>query len=93
MKVELKAKAYLGPYMTLAEVQNGACMPYISLDRSAYFEGQGYPYIGDATIMLDLDPEDQILANQREALQASLVAARAEYEKHVNATLVAISKL
>jgi hypothetical protein len=93
MKVELKGKAYLGPYMTLAEVQNGTCVPYISLDRSTYFEGQGYPCIGDATIMLDLDPEDQIVASQREALQASLVAARAEYEKRVHATLVAIGKL
>jgi hypothetical protein len=93
MKVEFKAKAYLGPYMTLAEVQNGTCMPYISLDRSTYFEGQGYPCIGDATIMLDLDPEDQIVASQRQALQASLISVREETEKRVNAILVAIGKL
>jgi len=93
MKVELKGKAYLGAYMTLAEVQNGNCMPYISPGRSSYFEGQGYPCIGDVTIVLDLDPEDQIVASQREALQASLVVARVEYEKQVNATLAAIGKL
>jgi hypothetical protein len=93
MKVELRGKAYLGPYMTLAEVQNGTCMPYISLDRSAYFEKQGYPYIGDATIMLDLDPEDQIVASQRQALHASLISVREETEKRVDAILVAIGKL
>jgi len=93
MKVELKAKAYLGPYMTLAEVQNGTCAPYISLERSGYFEKQGYPCIGDATITIDLDPEDQIVASQREAMQESLVEARAEYEKRVNTILAAIGKL
>ena len=93
MKVEIKGKVYLGPYMTLAEVQNGTCMPHISLGRSTYFEKQGYPYLGDATIMLDLNPEDQIVASQREALQASLISVREETEKRVNEILVAIGKL
>jgi len=93
MKVELKGKAYLGAHMTLAEVQNGTCMPYISPGRSTYFEGQGYPCIGDVTIVLDLDPEDQIVASQREALQASLISVREETEKRVSAILAAIGKL
>jgi hypothetical protein len=93
MKVEFKGKAYLSSYQTLADVLAGRTMPLISPGRSTYYEAEGYPCIGDVTMSIDIDPEDQILANQREALQASLVAARAEYEKQVNATLVAIGKL
>lgn len=93
MKVEFKAKAYLSSHTDFADVQAGKSMPLISPGRSTYYELQGYPCIGDVTLTIDLDPEDQVVASQREALHASLISVREETEKRVNAILVAIGKL
>ena len=93
MKVEFQGKAYLQKYTPISAVMNDNEMPMISQGRSKYFEGEGYPCIGDVTIVIDVFTEDKILADQVAALQSELQTVRAESQVRENRILDQISKL
>jgi len=93
MKVEFKAKAFLDTtYNNLKDVLNGNSMPHITQNGS-YFESQGYPMIGEVTVIINVMPADKIVASQVDALRKQLHLVRAENQRRENAILDQISKL
>lgn len=83
-------------YSSLEEIASGERCPLLSAEQpgeGGYFESQGYAYIGKATVTLELESNDSIVANQIAALNTQLAAVRAESQQQENAILLQISKL
>ena len=85
---------YLPSYFSLREVVDGKSLPAISLEESdSYYEKEGYPQIGKATLVVEFFSEKQITGKQVQALKAQLAAMRAKHQREQNALLDRISKL
>lgn len=94
MQVEFKAKAYLPSYTSLESVLKGVSLPMITAcDEGSYFEKEGYPLIGDVTLIVTMHSRDKIVQAQIESLNAQLQSERAESQRRQNAILDKISKL
>lgn len=92
MEVQFTAKAYMSSYTDLSEVVNGRTMPRIT-QHGDYFEKEGYPQIGVATVTIQLFSKDEITSKKLEALKQQLHTVRAENQQRENAILDQISKL
>ena len=93
MQVQFTAKAYISPYTRMEDVVNGSEIPLLTNRDSSYFEKEGYPQIGVATVTIELFSDDEITSKKLEALQAQLHTVRAENQQRENAILDQISKL
>lgn len=94
MKHTYTAKAFINPEWDSVEgVKAGRNAPALTTGDGAYYKGEGYVFIGDAAVSIDLiDPQDYH-AQHLDALNAKLQATRAENQKRENAILDQISKL
>lgn len=92
MKVEFQAKAYISNFISIESVVNGQTLPMITSD-GAYYDGEGYPQIGTATVTIELFSDDEITAKKLKALREQLHTVRAENQRRENAILDQISKL
>lgn len=94
MQVEFKAKAYLPSYTSMQSVLRGESMPMICETKGGqYFEKEGYPLIGEVTVLVTLHSQDKIVQKQIDALNKQLRSERAESQRRQNAILDKISKL
>ena len=92
MQVQFTAKAYISKHSRLQDVVNGIEMPCIT-QHGGYFEKEGDPQIGVATVTIELFSNDEITSKRLGALQAQLQTVRAENQQRENAILDQISKL
>lgn len=94
MQVEFKAKAYLPTYVSMESVLRGESLPAISdPDGGQYFEKEGYPLIGEVTLIVTMHSRDKIVQAQIDSLNKQLQVERAESQRRQNAILDKISKL
>lgn len=91
--IEFTAKVFLPTYFSMKEVMDGKSMPAFCEGDGSYYVKEGYPQIGTARIIITLDTNDKIVANQIDALKAQLQTVRAENKQRENAILNKISKL
>lgn len=77
----------------LKNICRGKLLPHFSTGVCNYFEGQGYPLIGKATITVELFKPEEIHGKQVEALRRQLQKMRAEHQQAQNALIDQISKL
>lgn len=92
MQVNFTAKAYMHQYESMSAIVNGQEMPHLTIS-GGYFEKEGYPQIGVASVTIELFSEDEITSKKLEALQAQLHTVRADNQRRENAILDRISKL
>jgi hypothetical protein len=78
MNIELTALVYLPTHTSMEEVTSGKWLPVFSVGDNPYYEKEGYPIIGTATITISLHSRDDIVAKQIKSLNAQLQAVRAE---------------
>lgn len=97
MQVTFTKYAYADlSYSSIEKFASGERHPMLSETppgEGGYLEAQGYAYIGKATVTLELESNDSLVANQIAALNAQLAAVRAESQQKENAILLQISKL
>lgn len=94
MKVQFNGVyVYMDRHMDLKRIANGDSLPYLCKGHSNYFEKEGSPLIGTATVVIEFFPEDQIVGKQVDALRKQLEAMRAEHQRAQNALIDKISKL
>lgn len=84
---------YLPRYYEIADVTSGRCLPHFSVGTSEYYEGEGYPLIGTATITIELHDPQVFVQKQIDALNQQLQRERADSQVRQNAILERISKL
>lgn len=77
----------------LKQVCSGKTLPLFSEKACSYFEAQGYPLIGKATITVELLKPEEIHGNQVAVLRQQLQTMRAEHQRAQNALISQISKL
>lgn len=77
----------------LQKVAKGEDLPHIVSRRSGYFESEGHPLIGKATVTIELFKPEEITGKQVEALRQQLQTMRAEHQRAQNALISRISKL
>jgi hypothetical protein len=94
MKHTYTAKAFINPeYESIERVKAGRSIPLLTTGEGDYFKGEGYVFIGEATVTIDLLDPNAIHENHLDALNAKLQVTRAENQKRENAVLDQISKL
>lgn len=94
MKITSTAFAYIDTrFESVESVRKGQILPRLSLGESDYYQEQGYPCIGTATVTIELHDDKTVTANQLVALGKRLDAVRAENQQRENAILDQISKL
>ena len=94
MRTEIKAKAYLPNYISIDSVIKGQSLPQIAeVDNGSYFEKEGYPLIGDVTVIIEFHSKDKIVQSQLDSLNTQLAAVRALNQCRENVILDKISKL
>jgi hypothetical protein len=77
----------------LQKVAKGEDLPHITSSESGYFEREGNPLIGKATVTIELFKPEEITGKQVEALRQKLQTMRAEHQSAQNALINQISKL
>lgn len=84
---------YLPKFFELKEIMEGDALPSLSNGDSEYYEREGYPQIGTATLVIDFLSESQIAGKHVESLRSQLAAMRAKHQREQNALIDQISKL
>lgn len=93
MQVEFEAKAFLSSkYSNIKPVMDGKELPSITM-HGDYYIREGLPQIGTARVIITIDPQDKIVANQIEALRVQLQTVRAQHQREQNTIIDQISKL
>lgn len=94
MKHTYKAKTFINPrYESIEGLMAGRVQPVITTGDGAYWHGEGYVHVGEATVTVDLFSEKEIHAKQLDGLNTQLAVVRAENQRRENAILDQISKL
>ena len=94
MKVQFNGvHVYMDKHMALENIAKGNTLPYLCKGQSNYFEREGSPMIGTATVVIEFFKEDQIVGKQVDALRKQLEVMRAEHQRAQNALIDKISKL
>lgn len=91
--VYLPVSSCQDPADCLSAVAKGEYLPHICDGRSSYFEAEGYPLIGKATVVIEMLEPEEITGKQVEALRQQLQVMRAEHQRAQNALIDRISKL
>jgi hypothetical protein len=97
MQITYTAHAWVDTTFSSVDlVLNGKATPSLSSQgpgQGGYFEREGHVCIGQASVTVDVNAADKIVADQIHGLNAKLQAVRAEAQQKENQILLQISKL